>query len=261
MEKKRIVVKIGSSSLTDANGKLSISKLRGHVEALASLKNQGHEVILVSSGAVAAGFKSIGYSSRPDTVVDKQSAAAVGQGLLLQAYADECKKHGIVAAQLLLTKDKYKSANDTISNLLERDVLPIINENDSVSVEALTFGDNDMLSALVSRLVNADFLMIMTDINGIYSGNPNTDPKAEKYTFLTEIHEEMENAATSEGSSNVGTGGMKSKVEAAKTALASEVQVFIGSGDGSEKLVEIFEGKGDGTYIGTLVEPKVLVNA
>lgn len=261
MEKKRIVVKIGSSSLTDLNGKLSISKLRGHVEALARLKKHGHEVILVSSGAVAAGFKSIGYLSRPDKVVDKQSAAAVGQGLLLQAYADECKKHGIVAAQLLLTKDMYKNANATISNLLERDVLPIINENDSVSVKELTFGDNDMLSALVSRLVRADFLMILTDINGIYRDNPMKNPNAEKYTFLTEIHQEMENAATAEGSSGVGTGGMKSKVEAAKTALASKIQVFIGSGEGSEKLVEIFEGKGDGTYIGTLIEPKILVNS
>lgn len=261
MEKNRIVVKIGSSSLTDPNGKLSIGKLREHVEALARLKEDGHEVILISSGAVAAGFKSIGYLSRPDAVVDKQSAAAVGQGLLLQAYADECKKHGIVAAQLLLTKDMYKNANDTISNLLERDVLPIINENDSVAVKELTFGDNDMLSALVSKLVHADFLMILTDINGIYSGNPNTDPTAQKYTFLTEVHEEMENAASAEGSSNVGTGGMKSKVTAAKTALASDVQVFIGSGEGSDKLVDIFEGKGDGTYIGNLVEPKVLVNA
>ncbi len=261
MEKKRIVVKIGSSSLTDLNGKLSIGKLRGHVEALARLKKQGHEVILVSSGAVAAGFKSIGYVTRPDKVVDKQSAAAVGQGLLLQAYADECKKHGIVAAQLLLTKDMYKSANATISNLLERDVLPIINENDSVAIEELTFGDNDMLSALVSRLVKADFLMILTDINGIYQDNPMKNPHAEKYTFLTEVHPEMELAATADGASGVGTGGMKSKVAAAKTAVSSEVQVFIGSGKGSEKLVEIFEGKGDGTYIGTLVEPKVLVNA
>ncbi|ANU22496.1 glutamate 5-kinase [Planococcus donghaensis] len=259
MEKKRIVVKIGSSSLTDLNGKLSISKLRGHVEALARLKQQGHEVVLISSGAVAAGFKSIGYLSRPDKVVDKQSAAAVGQGLLLQAYADECKKHGIVAAQLLLTKDLYKNANATISNLLERDVLPIINENDSVSVKELTFGDNDMLSALVSRLVHADFLMILTDINGIYQDNPMKNPDAEKYTFLTEVHQEMENAATAEGASGVGTGGMKSKVEAAKTASASDIQVFIGSGEGSEKLVDIFEGKGDGTYIGSLVEPKVLV--
>lgn len=261
MEKKRIVVKIGSSSLTDLNGKLSISKLREHVQAVARLKQQGHEVVLISSGAVAAGFKSIGYATRPDKVVDKQSAAAVGQGLLLQAYADECKTHDIVAAQLLLTKDLYKNANATISNLLERDVLPIINENDSVAMKELTFGDNDMLSALVSTLIDADFLMILTDINGIYQDNPMKNPDAEKYTFLTEVHQEMEDAATAEGASGVGTGGMKSKVEAAKKAVDAGIQVFIGSGEGSEKLVDIFEGKGDGTYIGSLVEPKILVNA
>ena len=254
-------MKIGSSSLTDLNGKLSISKLREHVQAVARLKQQGHEVVLISSGAVAAGFKSIGYATRPDKVVDKQSAAAVGQGLLLQAYADECKTHDIVAAQLLLTKDLYKNANATISNLLERDVLPIINENDSVAMKELTFGDNDMLSALVSTLIDADFLMILTDINGIYQDNPMKNPDAEKYTFLTEVHQEMEDAATAEGASGVGTGGMKSKVEAAKKAVDAGIQVFIGSGEGSEKLVDIFEGKGDGTYIGSLVEPKILVNA
>ncbi|MGH2316194.1 glutamate 5-kinase [Planococcus sp. SE5232] len=249
MEKKRIVVKIGSSSLTDERGKLSIDKLREHVDALARLKEDGHEVILISSGAVAAGCTSMGYLSRPDTVVDKQSAAAVGQSLLLQAYADECKKHNIVAAQLLLTKDLYKNANDTISKLLERDVMPIINENDSVSVKELTFGDNDMLSALVSGLVHADFLMILTDINGIYQDNPRTNPQAHKYLHLDTIPNELIEATSSVGS-DVGTGGMKSKLEAARTALALGVQVFIGSGTGSEKLVDIFRGKGDGTYIG-----------
>ncbi|ALS77262.1 MULTISPECIES: glutamate 5-kinase [Planococcus] len=249
MEKKRIVVKIGSSSLTDDEGKLSIEKLREHVDALASLRTHGHEVILISSGAVAAGCMGMGYLSRPDTVVDKQSAAAVGQSLLSQAYADECKKHRIVAAQLLLTKDLYKNANATISKLLERNVLPIINENDSVSAEELTFGDNDMLSALVSGLVHADILMILTDINGIYQDNPRTNPQAQKYLHLHEIPDELIDA-TSSDSSTVGTGGMKSKVEAARTALAFGVQVFIGSGTGSEKLVDIFKGKGDGTYIG-----------
>lgn len=249
MEKKRIVVKIGSSSLTDEHGKLSIEKLREHVDALARLKEHGHEVILISSGAVAAGCTGMGYLSRPDTVVDKQSAAAVGQSLLLQAYADECKKHSIIAAQLLLTKDLYKNANATISKLLERNVLPIINENDSVSVEELTFGDNDMLSALVSGLVLADFLIILTDINGIYQDNPRTNPQAQKYLHLQEIPDELVDATSSDGST-VGTGGMKSKVEAARIALSLGVQVFIGSGTGSEKLVDIFQGKGDGTYIG-----------
>nr|WP_272941502.1 glutamate 5-kinase [Planococcus donghaensis] len=256
VEKKRIVVKIGSSSLTDEQGKLSIEKLREHVDALARLKEEGHEVVLISSGAVAAGCMGMGYLSRPDTLVDKQSAAAVGQSLLLQAYADECKKHNIVAAQLLLTKDLYKNANATISKLLERNVMPIINENDSVSAEELTFGDNDMLSALVSGLIHADFLMILTDINGIYLENPRTNPQAQKYLHLHDIPDALI-AATSSDGSDVGTGGMKSKVEAARTALAFGVQVFIGSGTGSEKLVDIFHGTGDGTYIGVKTKMSV----
>jgi glutamate 5-kinase len=248
MEKKRIVVKIGSSSLTDSHGKLSITKLREHVGALTRLKEEGHDVILISSGAVAAGCTSMGYLSRPDTVVDKQSAAAVGQSLLAQAYATEFKNHDIVSAQLLLTKDLYMKANDTISKLLERGIMPVLNENDSVAVEDLTFGDNDMLSALVSGLVHADQLIILTDINGIYADNPKTNPDAEKYTHLTTIPDELIEAASGAGS-DVGTGGMKTKVEAAKTAHNFGVDVFIGTGEGSEKLVDIMDGKGDGTYI------------
>ncbi|RAZ67019.1 glutamate 5-kinase [Planococcus maitriensis] len=248
MEKKRIVVKIGSSSLTDSHGKLSITKLREHVGALARLKEEGHDVILISSGAVAAGCTSMGYLSRPDTVVDKQSAAAVGQSLLAQAYATEFKNFDIVSAQLLLTKDLYQKADDTISKLLERGMMPVINENDSVAVEELTFGDNDMLSALVSGLVRADQLIILTDINGIYADNPKTNPSAERYTHLKDIPDELMEAASGAGS-DVGTGGMKTKVEAAKTAHNFGVDVFIGTGEGSEKLVEIMDGNGDGTYI------------
>lgn len=263
MKKKRIVVKIGSSSLTNRNGGLSNEKLCEHVDALAELKELGHEVILISSGAVAAGFADLGYSSRPTTIAGKQAASAVGQGLLIRGYTEEFKsRHGIVAAQLLLTrqnflhKDQYNNAYATLSELLHRDVLPIINENDSVSVEELTFGDNDMLSALVSGLVQADFLIILTDINGIYDQNPRTNPNAKKYNFLFEINDELLKGASGAGS-NVGTGGMKSKIEAAKTALDLGVKVFIGSGSGSEKLVDILAGKGDGTYIGSDSQPIV----
>jgi glutamate 5-kinase len=256
MSKKRVVVKIGSSSLTNSNGGLNSEKLREHVDAISRLKQLGHEVILISSGAVAAGFTDLGYSSRPVTIAGKQAAAAVGQGQLLKAYTEEFKKHGIVTAQLLLTrqnflyKEQYQNAHTTLSELLKRNVTPIINENDSVSIEELTFGDNDMLSALVSGLIHADFLMILTDINGIYDQNPQTNPNAKKYNFLHEIDDHLINDA-SEAGSKVGTGGMKSKLEAARTALVLGMQVFIGSGTGSEKLVDILGGKGDGTYIGS----------
>lgn len=255
MKKKRIIVKIGSSSLTNKNGGLCLEKLQEHVEALARLKELGHDVILISSGAVAAGFTDLGYTTRPVSIVGKQAAAAVGQGQLLHAYSQEFKKHEIVSAQLLLTKqnllakDLYQNATATLTELLKRNVLPIINENDSVSVDGLTFGDNDMLSALVSGLVQAQMLIILTDVNGIYRDDPRMNPEAGKYEFLSEIPDELIKATSSEGSL-VGTGGMKSKVEAAQTALALGARIFIGTGSGSDKLVQILEGNGDGTYIG-----------
>lgn len=248
-------MKIGSSSLTNTNGGLCIEKLQEHVESLAYLKGQGHEVVLVSSGAVAAGFSDLGYSARPVSIVGKQAAAAIGQGQLLHAYAQEFRKLGIVSAQLLLTrqnlleKDLYQNAGATLMELLKRGALPIINENDSVSVEGLTFGDNDMLSALVSGLAQAHMLIILTDINGIYDKNPRSSPDALRFDFLPEITDKMVEETSSEGSI-VGTGGMKSKVEAAQTALALGTPVFIGTGTGKDKLARIIAGQGDGTYIG-----------
>lgn len=237
------------------NEGLCIDKLREHVDAIARLMQDGHEVILISSGAVAAGFAGLGYPTRPVTLVGKQAAAAVGQGLLMQAYTEEFKRHDIVTSQLLLTrhnvlqKDLYRNVSATLTELLKRKVLPIINENDSVAVKEITFGDNDMLSALVSGLTHADFLIILTDINGIYGQNPKTNPDAKKYNFLPEINDELVDATSGAGS-KVGTGGMKTKVEAARTAVGLGAQVFIGAGSGSDKLVDILEGKGDGTYIG-----------
>ncbi|HEX6922567.1 MAG TPA: glutamate 5-kinase [Bacillales bacterium] len=256
MAKKRIVVKIGSSSLTNTNGGLSKRKLKEHVEALVHLRELGHEVILISSGAVAAGFSDLGYPSRPVTLAGKQAAAAVGQGLLVQAYTEAFKIHNIVAAQLLLTRgsfvkqDQYSNVYTTLSELLKRSVLPIINENDSVAVDELTFGDNDMLSALVSGLVHADFLIMLTDINGLYKGNPNTNRFAKRYDFLPEVTEDLFRQTEDSSGSKFGTGGMRSKLSAAETALSLGVNVFVGTGSGREKLVDVLTGSGDGTYIG-----------
>jgi glutamate 5-kinase len=253
--KQRIVVKIGSSSLTNTQGGLSKNKIAEHVAALSKLKKEGNEVILISSGAVAAGFSVLGYQTRPVTIAGKQAAAAVGQGLLMQSYFEEFQKEGIVSAQLLLTRndfsqqEQYNNAYSTLSELLKRGVIPIINENDSVAVDELTFGDNDMLSALVSGLIHADMLIILTDINGLYDGNPRRDPNAKKYNFLPEVTEDVLEVAGGSGS-KVGTGGMRSKLEAAKTALSVGVKVFIGKGEGTDKLIDIVTGKGDGTYIG-----------
>lgn len=255
MDKKRIVVKIGSSSLTNAKGEIDKAKFNDHIEAIVAAREAGHELILVSSGAVAAGFTKLGYPVRPVTLKGKQAAAAVGQSLLIQSYMKELEPYGIFPAQILLTrndfskKDRYRNAYSTISELLSRGVLPIINENDTVSVEELTFGDNDMLSALVSGLMHADQLIILTDINGLYDSNPRVNPSAKRLDILDDITEEMLSFASGAGSS-VGTGGMKSKLIAAKTALSLGVKVFIGRGQGRNKLLQILQGDGDGTYIG-----------
>ncbi|MFJ5714815.1 glutamate 5-kinase [Neobacillus sp. NPDC093127] len=255
MKKQLVVVKIGSSSLTNASGTISDAKIRDHVEALAFLKAEGHEVILISSGAVAAGFGSLGYWARPKSTAGKQAAAAVGQGLLMQQYIQLFKEFQMIPAQILLTREdfysqiRFQNLYSTIHELLQRGVLPIINENDSVSIEELTFGDNDLLSALVSGFLHANALIILTDINGLYDGNPKHSKEAKKFNFIPEVSEEMLDFAGDSGSS-VGTGGMKSKLLAAKKALSLGVSVFVGTGTGKEKLADILAGKGDGTYIG-----------
>ncbi|PLT35596.1 glutamate 5-kinase [Bacillus sp. V5-8f] len=255
MERKRIVVKIGSSSLTNPKGEIDQEKFMDHIEAIAALKSAGYEVLLVSSGAVAAGFTRLGYPSRPVTLKGKQAAAAVGQSLLIQSYMEKLGQFGIVPAQILLTrndfskKERYRNAYATITELLERGILPIINENDTVSVEELTFGDNDMLSALVSGMVHAGQLIILTDINGLYDSNPKKNPSAKRIDRMPEVTEEMLKGADGAGSM-VGTGGMLSKLMAAKTALSLGVPTFIGHGQGRGKILEILEGHGDGTYIG-----------
>jgi glutamate 5-kinase len=255
MKKQLIVIKIGSSSLTDESGALSEKKMRDHVEALAHLKTQGNDVILISSGAVAAGFSTLGYPTRPQKIAGKQASAAVGQGLLMQNYTMLLKGFNIVPAQILLTREdffkreRFQNLYGTMTELLQRGVLPIINENDSVSIKELTFGDNDMLSALVSGFLHANALIILTDVNGLYDANPNISKDAKKYHFIPEISNELLKFAGS-GGSTIGTGGMKSKLMAATKALSLGVSVFVGKGYGKEKLVDILEGKGDGTYIG-----------
>lgn len=256
MKKQRIVVKIGSSSLTNAQGNLSEEKISQHVSALSTLKKAGHDVILISSGAVAAGFSLLGYPARPVTLSGKQASAAIGQGLLMQRYFDHFQKHGHLTAQLLLTRqvfskeDQYTNVYSTVTELLKRSVIPIINENDSVAVDELTFGDNDRLSALVAGLAHADLLVILTDINGLYDQNPQQVTSARKITYLDAIKPETLSLAGDSGS-KVGTGGMRSKLEAAALALSLGIPSFIGIAKGEFALVGILDGHGDGTYVGS----------
>lgn len=255
-KKCRIAVKIGSSSLTEDEGGLSLSKLVDHVSALAHIHKMGHEVVLISSGAVAAGFTLLGFSSKPTSIEMKQASAAVGQGQLIQTYAHAFSHYQIPVAQILLTRRDFSTrrqfinAHNTLSALLQKRAIPIINENDTVAIEELTFGDNDMLSALVAGALHADLLIILTDTDGVYDANPRVNPQAKKFDYIEKITPAIEEMATGTGS-KVGTGGMRSKILAAKTALSFGVNVFVGRGQGKEKLADIMKGNGQGTYFGS----------
>lgn len=253
---KRIVVKIGSSSLTGSQGGLNRDAIAYFARELAELYEQGYQPLLVTSGAVAAGFSAIGYAQRPKKLHEKQASAAVGQALLMRAYQEALAEYGHVAAQILLTRTDFHSrkrigsAVMTIEELLERGILPIFNENDTVSVDELKFGDNDTLSALVANLVKADRLVILTDMDGLYSADPRHDPEAVKYTIIDEIHDDIYRMAGGAGSS-VGTGGMRSKLDAARIATRGGVPVFVGRADEEGDLKAAAEGGGKGTHFTT----------
>lgn len=252
----RIVIKIGSSSLTTAEGGLNREAVSFFASELASLRECGYQIVLVTSGAVAAGFREIGYRERPKLLHEKQAAAAVGQALLMQTYREALVQHGISAAQVLLTRSDFQNrkrmgnASMALEELLGRGILPIINENDTVSVDELKFGDNDTLSALVGNLIKADQLLILTDMDGLYTQDPRHNHSAERIAKVTEITEDIMSVAGGAGSS-VGTGGMRSKIEAAKIASRGGVAVFVGKADTAGDLLASAQGRGRGTYFDT----------
>ncbi|WP_426349991.1 glutamate 5-kinase [Alloiococcus sp. CFN-8] len=250
--KQTLVVKIGSSSLTDSLGYLAKEKIQYFAKDVAKLKALGHRVVIVTSGSIAAGFSLLGYKERPKTVEGKQAAAAVGQGLLIEEYTKALKKYHCLAAQILLTrgdfsdKRRFKNAARTLEVLLEKGAVPVINENDTVSIEELKFGDNDTLSAHVASMVHADLLLILTDIDGLYTADPRKDSNAERLNYIEEITKEIEDLAGSAGSS-IGTGGMRSKIIAAKISTTSGVPVLITSA-GENSIYNSIEGTIEGSY-------------
>ncbi len=250
--KQTLVVKIGSSSLTDSKGYLVKEKIQNIAKDVAKLKALGHKIVIVTSGSIAAGFALLGYNERPKTVEGKQAAAAVGQGLLIEEYTKALSKHNCLAAQILLTrgdfsdKRRFKNAARTLEVLLEKGAVPVINENDTVSIEELKFGDNDTLSAHVASMVHADLLLILTDIDGLYTADPRKNPEAERLNYIKEITKEIEDLAGSAGS-KVGTGGMKSKIIAAKIATSSGVPVLIAASK-ENSIYNSLEGTIEGSY-------------
>lgn len=250
-----IVVKIGSSSLTSDEGGINRSRIAFFASEIAGLYRQG-PVILVTSGAVAAGFREMGYSTRPKSLHEKQASASVGQALLMQAYHEAFAAHGIGVGQILLTRSDFANrkrihnAQMTMEELLKRRYLPVINENDTVSVDELKFGDNDMLSALVANLMRASRLIIITDTDGLYTDDPRKNADARRIDRVTEIGEEISRIAGGSGSS-VGTGGMRSKIEAARIAMRGGIPVFVGRVAEPGDLQLAVDGVGKGTYFET----------
>jgi glutamate 5-kinase len=232
---RRIVVKVGSSSLTTAAGGIDPARVRQLVEVLAAARGRGAEVVLVSSGAIAAGLAPLGLTRRPRSLAAQQAAASVGQGLLAHRYQEEFARHGLVTGQVLLTAEDvtrrahYRNAYQTFAKLLELGVLPIVNENDTVATSEIRFGDNDRLAALVAHLVHADLLVLLSDVEGLYDGPPSR-PDAR---LLPVVRSAADLDAVTIGApgSGVGTGGMVTKVEAARIATGAGIPVVLTAAD------------------------------
>ncbi|MBQ8697351.1 MAG: glutamate 5-kinase, partial [Clostridia bacterium] len=252
MEKKLIVLKVGTSSLTDRDGTINKEKIRGICQGAADLRDGGYSVIIVSSGSIAAGFSRLGYGKRPTALSAKQACAAVGQGLLMREYEEMLYAHGFACAQILLTpdaftdKDKYKNAFSTVETLLSRGAIPIINENDTVATEQIRIGDNDTLSAQVAAMMHAGRLVLLTDVDGLYTANPSTDPEARHIDRVDAITAEIEGYASGAGSAN-GTGGMTTKLSAARLATASGVEVLITKYEGRRSVADSVREDARGT--------------
>lgn len=249
---KKIVVKVGSSTLTHENGKLNLRLIEKLVRTLSDLQNKGISVVLVSSGAVAVGVSKLGLKSRPCDTPGKQAAAAVGQCELMYLYDKLFSEYNHIVAQVLLTKDvtedkdRKQNVINTFNNLLSLNVIPIINENDTVSTEELVFGDNDTLSAIVATLIDADALVLLSDIEGLYDKNPKTHSDAKLISVVKEITPQIVSLAE-DTDSNVGTGGMITKIHAAEIATQNGIDMYILSGSDPTILYDIFDSKQVGT--------------
>ena len=248
----RIVVKIGTSTLTHATGKLNLYRIERLVRELADLANEGREIILVTSGAVGAGIDRMGLAEKPKSIPEKQALAAVGQGILMHIYEKLFAEYGQTVAQVLLTKEnsvrhkQYMNSRNALLTLLKMGIIPIINENDAIAVDELKIGDNDTLSATVATIVDADALVILSDIEGVYTANPQTDENAQLLTTIAEITPEVEKMAGGAGS-KLGTGGMHTKIQAAKIAVNSGVTMVIASGARDGVVRSVLYGEPIGT--------------
>ena len=252
---KRVVIKIGSSSLTHLEtGKLNFVKIEHLVRELSDLHNQGIDVCLVSSGAIAVGRAAMGIKERPSDISTKQACAAVGQAKLMMVYQKLFAEYNQTAGQVLMTKNTMvnpvsrENAKNTFDELFHLRVIPVVNENDTVSTYEMQFGDNDTLSALVASIVGADLLILLSEIDGLYTDDPHSNPDAKLLDVVDSIDEQIYEMAKDSTGSNVGTGGMATKLAAAKIATFSGTDMIIANGKDVKILQDIFQDD----YVGTL---------
>ena len=253
-DKKRIIVKIGSSSLMHKEtGRLNLSKVEKLVRELVDLRNLGKDVTLVSSGAIAVGRTALGMTKKPDSVCRMQACASIGQARLMMTYQKLFSEYNTMTGQILMTKYTIlnpiarANARNTFEELFRMGIIPVVNENDTISTYEIHFGDNDSLSALVASLTEADLLILLSDIDGVYTDDPNNNPDAEFISYIPEVKSEYEEMAKSSSTSNVGTGGMKAKMSAARIATMAGADMVIANGEDVSVIGRIINGDSVGT--------------
>lgn len=253
-DKKRIVIKVGSSSLThEATGSLNLTKLEILIREIADLHNMGKEVILVSSGAIAVGRRAANLKEKPERIDEKQACAAIGQARLMMIYQKLFLEYNQLAAQILMTKNTVMNnlsrmnALNTFRELLNMGAIPIVNENDTVSTYEMQFGDNDTLSAIVAALVNADLLILLSDINGLFTDDPNQNKDAKFIDVVEKLDQKLLDMGKDTTGSSVGTGGMATKLTAARLATESGADMVIANGEDFHVIHKIIQGRNHGT--------------
>lgn len=250
---RKVVIKAGTATITEGSGRISRERVANLTEGVMEARRRGIEVALVSSGAIAAGMERLGLETRPGDMESLQAAAAVGQGLLVSMYADLLQEKGVTAGQVLLTqhdmthRQQYLNARHTLERLFDMGVVPIINENDTVATDEITFGDNDMLAALVASLVNADLLLLLTDTEGLYTADPRCADDARLIQRVEKITGEIEELGGESGGP-LGLGGMTSKVQAAKVAVSTGAMTVIADGRRPGIVSEVLDGMMPGTF-------------
>jgi glutamate 5-kinase len=254
---RRVVIKVGTSTLTHSNGQLHLRRIESLIREIADLHNQDIEVLLVSSGAIRVGANRMGYKNVPKTMPEKQALAAIGQGALLHLYEKLFAEYGKTVAQVLITRGdlderlRYLNATNAFLSILSMQVIPIINENDTVVVEEIKFGDNDTLSALVAGIVDADLLVLLSDVDGFYSSDPRLDHSATLLSEIEEITDEMEGNSHNRGSS-FSSGGMYTKLKAARICMAAGIPMVIANSSEENVIRRVV----DGEQLGTLFIPR-----